>query len=48
MDYYIIETKKGRVKCYEVKGVYYPVDERDNDRFLYEQIVSIERIEPDA
>lgn len=42
MEYYNIETKKGWVKCYEVKGVYHCLNESDIGIFNKEDIISIE------
>lgn len=43
MDKYLITTPKGKVICYEVNGVYFPLKEEDN-KFLYENVLDIERI----
>lgn len=45
MDYYDIETARGIVRCYEHKGIYYPVCEEDNNEFLFEPILNIEIVQ---
>ena len=44
MELYNIETSKGVCKCYEVKGVYHPLNETEADQFIGEDILSIEVI----
>lgn len=45
MEYYDIETKKGdKVRCYEVKGIYYPLYE-SGYKFIGEPIKNIELID---
>ena len=47
MEYYNIETEKGWCRCYVANGTYYPATEEDQ-RFLFETILSIEKIYPEG
>ena len=44
---YNVETAIGICECYEQNGVYYPVYEYEMDKFIGQDIISIERKEND-
>ena len=48
MTTYEITTAVGTCVCYEVSGIYYPLHEYECDKFLFEPILNIQRIEPVA